>query len=78
MSGIEWVKQTELGLELLCDCGAVTVLVGDGDPGVVEAITAPGDLETIGVPTTGGEVAFTCPGCSTAHWLTFSPREGQS
>lgn len=76
MPGIEFVKQTETGLELLCDCGAVTVLVGDGGPGAIDAITAPGDLETISITPAGGEVAFTCPGCGTAHWLTFTPSQG--
>jgi hypothetical protein len=74
MPGIEGIRPVENGLELFCDCGATTVLVS-GEQGAVEAITAPGDLETISVWPGGGKVAFTCPGCGTAHWLTFTPRE---
>ena len=75
MSGIEFTKQTEDGLELFCDCGATTVLAS-GEPGDPLPSGDPGTEQgVIRVPIGGGEVAFTCHGCSSVHWLTFSPRQ---
>ena len=77
MSGIEGIKQTGNGIELFCDCGAITVLA-DGEPG--EALpdgTSGTEHGTICVPASGGEVAFTCHGCGSAHWLTFGRLEDQ-
>ena len=70
MRGIAFAEVTGPGVELVCDCGASTVLVGD------ISTEEPGDgVEVIYVPATGGEVAFTCPGCGTAHWLMIGPLE---
>lgn len=76
MSGIEYVKPTEDGLELFCDCGTITVFAS-GQPGDPLPSGDPGEEQgVITVPASGGEVAFTCHSCGSVHWLTFSPRQG--
>jgi hypothetical protein len=58
-------------LDALCDCGQPTRLdlaaMHDGEP------LEPGMV--LGPPA-HQEVAFTCTGCGTAHWLTITPMDG--
>ena len=73
--GIEFARQTDAGLELFCDCGATTILASGDADGTPPLDIAAAEQEVITVPASGGEVAFTCPGCKTVHWLTFTPRQ---
>jgi hypothetical protein len=58
-----------LSLAALCDCGVATTLallpVHDGRP--IPRGTPLG-------PPAAQEVAYTCTGCGTAHWLTIAPQ----
>jgi hypothetical protein len=58
--GLVSVRPREDGsIDCLCDCGLTTVLQIDLDGPLPEA----------------REIAFTCDGCSSAHWLTLTPPE---
>jgi hypothetical protein len=57
--GLVYVRPHKDGIEALCDCGTVTVLVIDPD----EAATV----------TETREVPWTCGGCNSVHWLTLVP-----
>lgn len=65
MRGIVWVKARPDGFEVLCDCATLTHVILHLELPVRPL--APG--ERMGVP--GDQIAFTCDGCNTTHWLDF-------
>lgn len=64
--GTEAVWPSEGGFTLMCDCGTITqVVVQLGEP----AAAAPDGPPRIAHQ----ELAVTCDGCGSAHWLTLTP-----
>ena len=59
--GLLWARPVPTedggGLELACDCGAITIVVIEN----ADQITGP------------AEIASTCPGCSSVRWITLYP-----
>jgi hypothetical protein len=59
------------GLVATCDCGTCTVLTFDPrDPATGQPLP-PGSPVTV----PGQEVAYTCDGCGSVHWLTLTGSE---
>jgi hypothetical protein len=50
------------GIECLCDCATMTILHVNIEGALAEA----------------REIAFTCDGCQSAHWLTLYPVQEQT